>query len=214
MKNLLFIVSLLTLFNCRNNTPSNDIIEIKTISINEPTNTPYDIAKTVIEFLQKRDTTEYLNLAIPLDKQKKLFVNNIKYNPQENDTLEIYQRLNRKYDDRMDNFLVRAGYIIDIMKQDKGFEIKEATIDSIYFKQERIKSYGSFGRTIIGEWADLTVEMNFKDEKYYFEIPQIVKVENQWYLYYPEYYLRDEKERRFVERRIQELKEKAEEFWK
>ncbi|WP_405377760.1 hypothetical protein [Nonlabens sp. Asnod3-A02] len=182
--------------------------------INEPINSPYDIAKTVIEFLQKKDTTEYLNIAIPLNKQKRLFVDNIKYNPQENDTMAIYRELKRKYDDRVDNFLVRAGYILEIMQEDKGFDIRKATIDTMYYKHEKTKNYGGFGRTIIGNWADLTVEMNFNNEKYYFEIPQIIKVENQWYLYYPEYYLRDERERKFVDKRVKELKEQSEEFWK
>ncbi|MGY3795173.1 hypothetical protein [uncultured Aquimarina sp.] len=193
---------------------SKEITKTKKALINEPVNSPYDIAKTVIEFLQRKDTIKYLNIAIPLDKQKKLFVDNIKYNPLENDTMAIYRELKRKYDDRVDNFLVRAGYILEIMEEDKGFDIEKATIDTIYYKHEKTKNYGGFGRTIIGNWADLTVEMNFNNQKYYFEIPQIIKVENQWYLYYPEYYLRDEKERKFVDKRVKELKQKSEEFWK
>ena len=94
------------------------------------------------------------------------------------------------------------------------WKIENATIDTMYYKHEKTKNYGGFGRTIIGNWADLTVEMNFNNEKYYFEIPQIIKIENQWYLYYPEYYLRDERERKFVDKRVKELKEKSEEFWK
>ena len=214
MKKFLCLCVLLTLFHCKDTTSPKAIKDAEENVVIVPTNTPNTIAKTVIEFLQKKDTTAYLDIAIPLDKQKWLFANNMEYNPQERDTTEIYQRLENKYKDRMDNFLVRAGYILDIMKTDKGFKIEDATIDSIYFKRERIKNYGSFGRTIIGEWANLTVEMNFNDEKYYFEIPQIIKVDNQWYLYYPEYYLRDETEKKFVERRIKELKEKADEFWK
>ncbi|WP_460219333.1 hypothetical protein [Psychroserpens sp. MEBiC05023] len=193
---------------------SKEKTKTKKALINEPDNSPYDIAKTVIEFLQKRDTTKYLNIVIPLDKQKKLFVDNIKYNPQENDTMAIYRELKRKYDDRVDNFLVRAGYILEIMKVDKDFEIEKATIDTMHYKHEKTKNYGGFGRTIIGNWADLTVEMNYNNEKYYFEIPQIIKIENQWYLYYPEYYLRDERERKFVDKRVKELKEQSEEFWK
>jgi|GEM_PF-1585944 len=193
---------------------SKESTKTKKALINEPVNSPYDIAKTVIEFLQKKDTTKYLKIAIPLDKQKRLFVDNIKYNPQENDTMAIYRELKRKYDDRVDNFLVRAGYILEIMQEDKGFDIEKATIDTMYYEHEKTKNYGGFGRTIIGNWADLTVEMNFNNEKYYFEIPQIIKVENQWYLYYPEYYLRDERERKFVDKRVKELKEQSEEFWK
>lgn len=193
---------------------SKEITKTKKALINEPVNSPYDIAKTVIEFLQKKDTIKYLNIAIPLDKQKVLFVDNIKYNPQENDTMAIYRELKRKYDDRVDNFLVRARYILEIMEKDKGFDIEKVTIDTMYYKHEKTKNYGGFGRTIIGNWADLTVEMNFNNQKYYFEIPQIIKVENQWYLYYPEYYLRDEKERKFVDKRVKELKQKSEEFWK
>ncbi|QXP58557.1 hypothetical protein [Olleya sp. HaHaR_3_96] len=186
----------------------------QTSIVNSNKNTPIDIAKSVIEFLQKKDTTKYLNIAIPLKQQKKLFAENIKFNPQENDTMAVYRNLKKKYEDRTDNFLVRAGYILDIMKNDKGFNIENATIDSIYYKLEKIKKYGSFGKTLIGNWADLTVEMDYNNEKYYFEIPQIVKVDNEWFLYYPEYYLRDQKEKDFVERRVKELKEQSEEFWK
>ncbi len=193
---------------------SKEKTETKKALINEPVNSPYDIAKTVIEFLQKRDTTKYLNIAIPLDEQKKLFVDNIKYNPQENDTMAIYRELKNRYDDRIDNFLVRAGYILEIMKRDKGFEIEKATIDTMYYKHEKTKNYGGFSRTIIGNWADLTVEMIFNKEKYYFEIPQIIKIENQWYLYYPEYYLRDERDRKFIDKRVKELKVQSKEFWK
>jgi len=174
----------------------------QTSIINSNKNTPIDIAKSVIEFLQKKDTTKYLNIAIPFKQQKKLFAENIKFNPQENDTMAVYRSLKKKYEDRTNNFLVRAGYILDIMQNDKGFDIEKATIDSIYYKLEKIKKYGSFGKTLIGNWADLTVEMNYNNEKYYFEIPQIVKVDNEWFLYYPEYYLRDQKEKDFVERRV------------
>lgn len=48
-----------------------------------------------------------------------------------------------------------------------------------------MKNYGGFGRTIIGNRAVITVEMNVNNERYNFEIPQIIKEENQWYLYYP-----------------------------
>jgi hypothetical protein len=182
--------------------------------INSTENTPIDIAKSVIEFLQKKDTTKYLNIAIPFEKQKKLFAENMKFNPQENDTMSIFRNLKKKYEDRTDNFLVRAGYILDIMKNDKEFEIEKATIDTIYYKLEKTKNYGNFSKTLIGNWADLTVEMNYNNEKYYFEIPQIIKVDNTWYLYYPEYYLRDQREKDFVEKRVKELKKQAEEFWK
>lgn len=186
----------------------------QTSIVNSDKNTPVDIAKSVIEFLQKKDTTKYLNLAIPFKQQKQLFAENIKFNPQENDTMAVYRNLKKKYKDRTDNFLVRAGYILDIMKNDKGFDIEKATIDSIYYKLEKIKKYGGFGKTLIGNWANLTVEMNYNNEKYYFEIPQIIKVNNEWFLYYPEYYLRDQKEKDFVERRVKELKKQSEEFWK
>lgn len=213
MKRFILIASLLSLLNCQDSNKK-DVEKISVPKIEEPTNSPFIIAETVIEFLQKKDTTSYLDIAIPLEKQKTLFINNIQYNPQEQDTLEIVKRLEQKFDDRTENFLVRAGYILDIMNNDKGFNIEEATIDTMYYKDERIKNYGSFGRTLIGDWADLTVEMNFNNETYYFEIPQIIKVEQQWYLYYPEYYLRDKREKDFVDTRVQELKEKAEEFWK
>jgi len=202
-----------------------NLLEIKDISkekieklntgvLTIPENTPKDIAMSVIKFLRKKDTLEYLNIAIPLEKQKKLFIDNIKFNPQENDTVAILKKLEEKYDDRTNNFLVRAGYILDIMKTDNEFEINEAVVDTIYYQLEKIKSYGSFGRTIIGDWAEITVEMTYNDNKYYLEIPQILNVEDKWYLYYPAYYFRDQKEKDFVERRVIELKARAEEFWK
>ena len=207
------------------NTFEINLLEIKDVSkekidklnagvLTIPENTPKDIALSVIKFLRKKDTLEYLNIAIPLEKQKKLFIDNIKFNPQENDTVAILNKLEEKYDDRTNNFLVRAGYILDIMKTDKEFEINKAVLDTIYYKLEKIKSYGSFGRTIIGDWAEITVEMTYNDNKYYLEIPQIINVEDKWYLYYPAYYLRDQKEKDFVERRVIELKARAEEFWK
>lgn len=189
-------------------------IEAKSTLIEPNKNSPSDIAISVIEFLQKKDTVKYLDIAIPLEKQKLLFAENIKYNPQENDTMAVFRTLKNKYAERTDNFLVRAGYILNIMKRDKGFDIEKATIDSIYYKLEKTKQYGGFGRTIIGDWADLVVEMKFENEIYYFEIPQIIKVENQWYLYYPEYYLRDERDKQFIDKRVKELKQQAEAFWK
>ncbi len=213
MKKIILIAALQLLLTCQESTKKDDEKTSET-KIEEPTNTPFIIAESVIQFLQKKDTTSYLNIAIPLEKQKILFIDNIQYNPQEQDTLEIVKQLEKKFEDRTENFLIRAGYILDIMKNDKGFKIEEATIDTMYYKEERIKNYGSFGRTLIGDWADLTVEMTFNNETYYFEIPQIIKVEKQWYLYYPEYYLRDKREKEFVDKRVKELKEKAEEFWK
>lgn len=202
-----------------------NLLEIKDISkekieklntgvLTIPENTPKDIAMSVIKFLREKDTLEYLNIAIPLEKQKKLFIDNIKFNPQENDTVAILKKLEQKYDDRTDNFLVRAGYILDIMKTHTKFEINKAVVDTIYYKLEKIKKYGSFGRTIIGDWAEITVEMTYNGNKFYLEIPQIINVEDKWYLYYPAYYLRDQKEKDFVERRVIELKARAEEFWK
>lgn len=177
-------------------------------------NTPKDIAKTVINFLQKRDTLKYLDVTIPLDEQQKLFINNIKYNPQDKDTIALKDKLSARYNERQQNFLVRAGYILEIMKEDKQFDISEATIDTIYFNLEKLKTYGSFGRGIVGNWADVTVEMKYKNETFYFEIPQILNIENKWYLYYPEYYLRDEKEHQFVKERVKQIQKQAEDFWK
>lgn len=191
-----------------------EINKINSSIIEIPENTPNDVAKSVIEFLVQKDTLKYLNIAIPLEEQKKLFAYNIRFNPQESDTSAIYKRLEQKYSDRTDNFLVRAGYILEIMKRDNDFEIEKATIDTMYYKLEKMVQYGSFSRTIIADWADLTVEMTYKGEKYYLEIPQIINVDNKWYLYYPAYYFRDQREKDFVDRRVIELKKQAEEFWK
>lgn len=177
-------------------------------------NSPKNIAETVIKFLQKKDTIEYLKIIIPLDKQQKLFENNMKYNPEKNDTMAIHRELKSRYKERVDNFLIRAGYILDIMKNDKKFHIEKATIDTIYYEPKKIKQYGSWGEKIVGNWADLVVEMKYNNEKYYFEIPQIIEVDNQWYLYYPEYYLRDIKEKKFIDKRVKELEKQAKDFWK
>jgi hypothetical protein len=177
-------------------------------------NTPIDVAKTVIAFLQKRDTVSYMDVTIPLEEQQKLFIENIKYNPQDKDTLTLRKKLTLKYKERQQNFLVRAGYILEIMKRDKQFDITKASIDTIYYNLEKLKTYGSFGRGLVGNWADVTVEMTYENETFYFEIPQILNVEDKWHLYYPEYYLRDEGDQQFIKKRVKEIQKQAEDFWK
>lgn len=177
-------------------------------------NSPSEIAHSVIEFLQKEDTNSYVKTFIPLEKQKKLFFENIEFYPENKDSNEIYLRLKEKYPERKDNFFVRANYLHQIMIESKGFDIKQAQIDTIYFNVERVKQYGYWSKPLIGNWADMTVEMTYNKEKFYLEIPQVVFIDNQWFLYYPEFYLRDESERKFVEKRMIDLENEGDKFWK
>lgn len=176
-------------------------------------NSPEEVAKQVIEFLRQRDTTKYLELAIPLEAQKYLFAKNLEYRPDIKSQEEYMEWLESRFERRMKNFLVRAGYISEIMEEDKGFKIDNATIDTITFEDVRIKNYGGFNRFIVGDWADVTVKMNFDNEDYFFEIPQIIKLKEKWFLYYPEYYIRTKRDLEFIEERVKQINQKADEFW-
>lgn len=95
-----------------------------------------DVANGVIEFLKNADTTQYLNLAIPLQVQKYLFQQNFAFRLDIKDTSAFMDSLESRFDERMKNFLVRSFYIHQIMVKDKQFDIKEATIDSIFWIQQ------------------------------------------------------------------------------
>lgn len=196
----------------KNKTEENGDIRITTDSVE--LNSYTEIALGVVDFLINKDTSKYLQLAIPFSEQKHLFKQNFEYRPDIKDTLQFLNELESNFDDRMANFLVRSGYIQEIMLEDKKFEIQKATIDSIYFEKVRIKNYGGFNNYIVGEWADVTIKFNYNGKPFYFEIPQIIKVRNKWHLYYPEYYLRDQNDLDFIEKRIKQINEKAKDFWK
>ncbi|MGH1335138.1 MAG: hypothetical protein ACRBFS_03355 [Aureispira sp.] len=174
---------------------------------------PQEVALQVIDFLRTKDTSLYLSTIIPLKGQQYLFAQNLEYRPDIKDQSAFLDKLTNKYDRRVDNFLVRSHYILQIMEEDKNFDITAASIDTITYEDVRIKSYGGFNSFIIGQWADLTVKMSYKDKPYYFEIPQVIQLKDKWFLYYPEYYLRTQKELDFVKKSIEEINAKAEEFW-
>jgi len=174
---------------------------------------PEEVALQVIQFLQQRDTSKYFETAIPLEGQKYLFAQNLEYRPDIKNHKEFMNWLESRFARRMDNFLVRAGYITEIMEEDKGFKIDNASIDTITIEDVRIKNYGGFNRFIVGEWADVTVKMNYNKEDFFFEIPQIIKLKDKWFLYYPEYYLRTKKGLEFTKQRVEEINRKADEFW-
>lgn len=174
---------------------------------------PEKVAKQVIDFLQTRDTTKYLQTAIPLKAQKYLFSKNFEYRPDIKNQDDFMKWLDSRFEKRMNNFLVRAGYISEIMIDNKGFDINKATVDTITIEEVRIKNYGGFNKFIVGEWADVTIKMNFNDKEYFFEISQIIKLKDKWFLYYPEYYIRTKKDLDFINKRVKEINQKADDFW-
>lgn len=174
---------------------------------------PETVARHVIEFLQIGDTTKYLETAIPLNAQKYLFAKNFEYRPNIKDQDNFIKWLESRFEKRMDNFIVRAGFISEIMIEDKGFIISKATIDTITIEAVRIKNYGGFNRFIVGDWADVTVKMIYNDDEYFFEIPQIIKLKDKWFLYYPEFYIRTKKDFEYTKKRVQEINQQADEFW-
>ncbi len=176
-------------------------------------NSPEEIAVRVIEYLQGGNEADYLETAIPLDAQKYLFAQNFEYKPELEDQKAFMKKLESGFEKRMKNFLLRAGFISEIMVEDKGFIISNATIDTITFDDVRIKNYGGFNKFIVGEWADVTVKMKYDNEEYFFEIPQIIKLKDKWFLYYPEYYIRTTQDFEFIKERKKELNKKADEFW-
>lgn len=157
-----------------------------------------EVALGVIEFLRNSDTSQYLKLVIPLEVQKLILerdfearTNFKEYHEAQLDSLEA------RYSSALENFLVRSGYIHEIMVEDKAFLISKASIDTILVEQLPANMFR--GENFPKEnWNMVTVIMEYKKEKFYFEIPQIVELEGKWFLYYPEYYLRDQKELDFV----------------
>lgn len=157
-----------------------------------------EVALGVIEFLRNSDTSEYLRLAIPLEGQKLIHERDFdpktdfkEYHKAQLDTLES------RYSSALENFLIRSGYIHEIMVEDKEFYISKASIDTIIVEKLpanmfRIESFHK------ENWHMVTVIMELDNEKFYFQIPQIVELEGKWFLYYPEYYLRDQNEMDFV----------------
>jgi len=103
-----------------------------------------DVANGVIDFLKNADTTRYLNLAIPLNAQKFLFDENFEFRPDIKETSAYMDSPETRFDKRMKNFLVRSFYIHQIMIEDKKFDIKMATIDTIIVESKRIKDYEGF----------------------------------------------------------------------
>ena len=174
---------------------------------------PEEVAIQVISYLQTKDTISYFEAAIPLSAQKYLFAQNFEFRPDIEDQKAYMKWLSSRFERRMNNFLVRAAYIEDIMLEDKDFQINLATVDTITFKNKRIKSYGGFDRHIVGDWADVTVKMKYNNQDFFFEIPQIIKLKDKWFLYYPEYYIRTTRDLEFTKRRVKEINEKADEFW-
>lgn len=167
---------------------------------------PETVAYGVLDFLKNADTTQYLSLAIPLKAQQYLLEENFKLDPDIPNRTTYLDSLAFQFEERMDNFLVRSYYIHEII-DDQQFDIQKARIDSVVIKPVRIKNYGGFDRPIHGNWAEVTFIMNYKDEPYYFQIPQIVEVKGKWFLYYPEYYIRDQKEMDFINDYLKRKKE-------
>lgn len=173
-----------------------------------------DVAYGVIDFLKNADTAQYLNLAIPLNAQKYLFNENFEFRPDIKDTAAYMNSLETGFDKRMDNFLVRSFYIHEIMIEDKEFDIKMATIDSVIVESRRIKDYGGFDRPIVANWAEVTLLMKYNNIIFYFEIPQILEIKGKWFLYSPEYYIRDQNEKDFLNDYLKRKNDKADEFLK
>ena len=224
----ILILSVLLVVGCndKNITGENPIVESSSDNEDSITSVSYDfksdslgfdspeeVAIQVINYLKTKDTIGYFEAAIPLSAQKYLFAQNFEYRPDIVDQEAYMKWLSSRFERRMNNFLVRAGYIEDIMLENKGFHINKATINTITFKNKRIKSYGGFDRHIVGEWADVTVKMKYNNQDFFFEIPQIIKLKNKWFLYYPEYYIRTARDLEFTKRRVKEINEKADEFW-
>ena len=172
-----------------------------------------EVAIQVIDFLSTKDTTKYLDVILPFEAHQYFAAQNLEYRPEIKDTVKYMQWIADRYDNRWANYFVRAGYILDIMKRDKGILIDTSMIDTITFEPKRIKQYGGFGRFIVGEWADLDVKLTCNDKNYYFEIPQIVKLNNKWFLYYPEFYIRNESEYLYIKNHDRIMEMKADDFW-
>jgi len=228
MNNILILLTF-TLFGCFSNAQSDNSPNSKDLisqeyqtqnkeydfdNENVGSNSPKEVALNVISFLKNSDTSKYLQSIIPLEAQKYLSAQNFEFRPDIKNKEKYMKWLESRFADRMDNFFVRANYILEIMKDDKKFNISEATIDTITTERVRIKRYGDFNRFIVGEWSEVTIKMNYNNEVYYFEIPQIIKLKEKWFLYYPEFYLRTASEKTFVEQIKKDLDKDGDEFWK
>jgi len=227
MNNLPFII-LLLVFGCSSEKAEVEMEEkplteeelvqeyIRNYTINVDSlgySSPEKVANEVITFLQLRDTTNFFNCIIPLEVQKYLAIQNFQYRPDIEDKIEFLNFIEEKYQRRMNNFLERDKYIHEIMEEDKKFIISEAVIDTITYKPIRIKNYGGFDTFIVGNWADVTVKMSYKEKEFYFEIPQIIELENKWFLYYPEYYIRTKWEKEYIDEAVKNTNKTADEFW-
>ena len=175
--------------------------------------TPEEVAIQIIDFLDTKDTSKYTEVILPWEAQQYIVAQNLQYRPDIVDTVGHMIWLENRYDDRWVNYFVRAKYILEIMQNDEGISIDTAMIDTITYESKRIKSYGGFDRFIVGEWADLAVKLNHKGETYYFEIPQIIKLKEKWFLYYPEFYIRDEESYFRVLDQVKVLNQQADAFW-
>ena len=156
-----------------------------------------DVALGVIEFLRNADTSQYLKLTIPLEGKKQIVTRDLELKHQKEYLDTQLDAVEDQHSSSLENFLVRSGYIHEIMIEDKNFEITKAEIDTLIVKKLPANMFR--GRSFPKEnWNMVTVIMEYKKEKFYFEIPQIVELDERWFLYYPEYYLRDQKELDFV----------------
>lgn len=175
--------------------------------------TPEEVAMHVIEFLATKDTAKYLDVILPFEAHQYFAAQNLEYRPEIKDTTAYMQWHSDRFDYRWINYFVRAGYILDIMKNDKGISIDTSMIDTITFEPVRIKQYGGMGRFMVGEWADLDVKLRYEEEDYYFEIPQILKLKDKWFLYYPEFYIRNEREYLHLKDRKNLREIMVDDFW-
>lgn len=215
MKNLFIIILSLLIIGCKDNPEQrgpkvSHRKQVSKYNFNERKiglKSPKAVADGVIDFLRNADTTQYLSLAIPLKAQQYLLEQSFELGPDIPNRTVYLDSLAISFEERMDIFLVRSYYIHKIMTHDLQFDIQKAHIDSVIIKPETIKNYGGFDRPIHGNWAEVTFIMNYKGEPYYFQIPQIVEIKGKWFLYYPEYYIRDQKEMDFIHNYLKRKKE-------
>ena len=157
-----------------------------------------DVATVFLEFLQKKDSSKYLDLIIPLEGQQLIHERGLSkrkglldYHKAQIDSLEP------RYKSFVGNFFIRSAYLDEIMIEDEGFNVKEASVDSILI--EKLPANLFQGESFHGQnWNMVIVRMNYGEEKYYLEIPQIIELYGRWFMFYPEYYLRSQKVMDFV----------------
>lgn len=174
---------------------------------------PEEVARIVVNFLVHKDTARYLSAAIPLQVQKYLFQQNFEYQPNLKDQDSVIDRLTARYDERMENFLVRSKYILQIMQNDKKFRIDQAVVDTLSRTPERIKNYGGGSQYIVGNWIKVSVKMTYEGEEFFLEIPQIIELKGKWFLYYPEFYIRTKSDLKFMNERTDEFNRRMADFW-